>query len=237
MIAVASTTAIGAASSWTAIQSPMCNGTGCGPSVPHGPGERRTPRATGFDVQPRLREGGRRSAGSGAHDPPAPRSPRAWRPCRRRPSPGHETRPASWSARRASVASLGTYASRAALAAATSPVMNRALARSRPLASAFEGSVEPSLRNGRRPRDLASRPPLALLDGDIGHRPTDPPSVGISDRDGGQDDERDDHPGRPRHGLEDAGQPGDGDHGDREDRARRDVTISWAGVPDRTSAR
>ena len=111
------------------------------PERPRGLREGRTPRPTRFDVQPRLREGGRRSAGSGARHPPAPRSPRGWRPCRRRRSPGLETRTASSSSPAASVASLGTYRSRAALAAATSPVMNRALARSRPLASAFEGSV------------------------------------------------------------------------------------------------
>ena len=80
------------------------------PERPRGLREGRTPGPTGFDVQPRLREGGRRSAGSGARHTQAPRSRRGWRPCRRRRSPGHETRTASSSSPAASVASLGTYA-------------------------------------------------------------------------------------------------------------------------------
>ena len=236
MMTVASTTAIGAASSWTAIQSPMCNGTGCGPSartarandVRHGP--------TGFDVQPRLREGGRgqlvaaltirEPVGRRAHGvhvddarlPGTKHGPHPGQPGELGGIPGHVRVEGCAGRRGVSGHEQG------ARSLETAGVGIRRIR-------------QPSLRNGRRPRDLAARPPLALLDGDIGHRPTDPPSIGIGDRDRGQDDERDDHPGRPRHGLEDAGQPGDGDHGDREDRARRDVTISRAGVPDRASAR
>ena len=207
------------------------------PEPPHGPGERRAPRATGLDVQPRLREGGRgqlvaaltvgqpvgrRAYGVHVDDARLPGTKHG-------PHPGQ---PGDLGGIRWARTCRGLR-----VAAATSPVMNRTLARSRPLASAFEGSASHRCASDGVARDPAARPSLALLDGDIRHRPTDPPSVGIPDRDRRQDDERDDHPGRPWHGLEDAGQPGDGDHGDREDRARRDVTISRAGVPDRTTAR
>ena len=237
MIAVASTTAIGAASSWTAIQSPMCNGTGCGPSARTAARERRSatgrPASMSSHACEKAADGqlvapltirqpvGRRADGVHVDDAGLPGSkhgPHPGQPGELGGIPGH----------------VRVEGCRGCRGVASHEQGARSLETA---GVGIRGIRQPSLRNGRRPRDLAARPPLALLDGDIGHRPTDPPSIAVGDRDRGQDDERDDHPGRPWHGLEDAGQPGDGDHGDREDRTRRDVTFSRAGVPDRTSAR